>query len=102
MSTPAAGRSRVVMMIAGGLSAALGLMVLVGWHAHNRTLLQIHPAFIAMVYNTALCFFLCGAGLVAAAFGRAAVAVPCAVAVVVFGLLILIQYAAGVDLGFDQ
>jgi methyl-accepting chemotaxis protein len=102
MSTRAVGRSRLVMLTAGGLSAALGLMVLVGWYTHNRTLLQIHPAFIAMVYNTALCFFLSGVGLVAAASGRAAVAVPCAVAVIVFGLLILVQNAGGVDLGIDQ
>ena len=77
-------------------------VVIVGWHTHNRTLLQIHPAFIAMVYNTALCFFLCGVGLLAVACGRPAVAVPCGVAVVAFGLLILAQYAGGVDLGIDQ
>ena len=68
--TPVVSRwSNLVAMAAGALSAALGLMVMIGWHTHNRTLLQIHPAFIAMVYNTALCFFLSGVGLVAVACG---------------------------------
>ena len=96
--------SDLVVMATGWLSAVLGLVVIIGWHTHNYTLLQIHPAFIAMVYNTAVCFFLCGVGLLAVTFARPAVAVPCGVAVVAISLLVLIQYYAGknVDLGIDE
>jgi signal transduction histidine kinase/DNA-binding response OmpR family regulator/HPt (histidine-containing phosphotransfer) domain-containing protein len=96
------GWSRLVMLIAGGLSAALGLVVIIGWHTHNQTLLRIHPDFIAMVYNTALCFFLCGVGLVAVGFKRSMLAVPCGSAVIAVGLLSLVEHAGNVDLGIDQ
>ena len=69
--------STLVVVVAGGASAALGLVVLVGWHTKYVTLLQIHPTFIAMVYNTALSLFLCGVGLLAIAFGRPGLALPC-------------------------
>ena len=94
--------SRLVMLTAGELSAALGLVVIIGWHTHNQTLLQIHPHFIAMVYNTALCFFLCGVGLFAVGFNKPTLAVPCGVVVAAIGLLILVQHAGGIDLGIDQ
>ena len=70
-NTPVALRwSNLVVMAAGGLSAALGIVVLVGWHIRNETLLQLHPTLVAMVYNTALSFLLCGAGLLAIASHR--------------------------------
>jgi signal transduction histidine kinase/DNA-binding response OmpR family regulator len=94
--------SDAVVVTAGGLAAALGFMVIIGWHTHTRMLVQVHPAFIAMVYNTALCFFLCGVGLLAAAWGKPALAVPCAVAAAVFSLLILVQDVGGVEIGIDQ
>ena len=97
-----AQRSRLVMTAAGGLSAVLGLTVLLGWYTHNVTLLQVHPSFIAMVYNSALCFLLCGAGLVAVAWARPAVALPCGLVVGAFALLNLIELAGDVDLGIDQ
>ena len=95
-------RPNRVVAVAGGLAAALGVAVMVGWHTRNLSLLQIHPAFIAMVYNTAAGFVACGMALLAVARGRPALAVPCGFAAVALGLLVLIQYAGGVDLGIDQ
>lgn len=40
--------------------AALGLMVMSGWILQVRTLVEIHRGLVAMTFNTALCFTLCG------------------------------------------
>ncbi len=49
--------------IAGTLLVALGLAVMTGWLLHIPALIQILPGYVAMVFNTALCFVLCGAAL---------------------------------------
>lgn len=91
-----------MMQVAGGGVAALGLAVMVGWHTHNATLLQVRPAFVAMVYNTALSFLLSGLGLLSVAFKRPLPAVASGGLVALLGLLTLLQYALGVDLGIDR
>lgn len=88
--------------VAGALSAALGLTVLVGWYTHNTTLLQIHPSFVAMVYNTALGFLLCGASLIAIALGRRRLAVVGGVYAIAAGLLTLAEFTFAKDFGIDQ
>ena len=92
----------LVATAAGGLSAALGLTVMVGWYTHNTTLLQIHPSFVAMVYNTALGFVLCGAALLMIALGRPRWAVVGGVYAVAVGLLTLAEFTFTKDLGIDQ
>ena len=59
--------TNVEIIVAAGLTAVLGLMVLVGWHAHAPMLVQVHPTFVPMQYNTELGFLLSGAGLLALA-----------------------------------
>ncbi len=67
----------------GLLSAVLGLTVLLGWHTHNITLIQVFPAFVPMQYNTALGFILCGLALLLALQRRPGLAaLPGAIAVV--------------------
>lgn len=92
----------VVAAVAGTLSAALGFTVILGWHTHNMALLQIHPSFVAMVYNTALGFLLCGASLMAIAIGRPRLAIIGGVYAVVIGLLTLFEFTFAKDLGIDQ
>lgn len=92
----------VLAAAAGGLSAALGLTVLVGWYTHNTALIQIHPTFVTMVYNTALGFFLSGLSLVAIALGRPRLALIGGGYVVVFGLVTLAEFMFSRDLGIDQ
>jgi methyl-accepting chemotaxis protein len=94
--------SRLVTLIAGGAVATLGLTVIAGWHTHSETILQPLPGLIAPVYNTALSFLLCGAGLMAIALGRPVLAIPCAGLSAILGLLNLVEHASGVDLGIDQ
>ena len=57
-------------IVAGGISATLGLLVLVGWYTHTVVLVQVLPAFVPMQYNTALGFLLCGVGLLSLVFSR--------------------------------
>ena len=93
-------------LTAGVLSALLGLTVLFGWYTHNETLLHIVPSFVAMAYNTSLGFFLCGLSLVASALPAArparAVAFLPALIALLLGLLTLIEYVFGLNLGIDQ
>jgi C4-dicarboxylate-specific signal transduction histidine kinase len=97
------GRSqKVIATGAAGLSAALGLTVLVGWYTHSAILVQVSPAFVPMQYNTALGFLLCGAGLLCLLFGRPHPGISCAAAATAIGFLTLIEYILGVDLGIDQ
>ncbi|MCH7696007.1 MAG: hypothetical protein IIB73_06880, partial [Proteobacteria bacterium] len=79
--------SNTVVIITGGVTLALALMVVTGWHTHNILLIQVSPAFAPMQYNTAMGFLLCGAGLLAIAFDRRRLVMACGVLVVVIGLL---------------
>lgn len=94
--------SNRVALGAAAISATLGLMVLVGWYTHTEILIQVHPTFVAMQYNTALGFLLCGAGLLAIVLGRPRLAIASGSFVTAIGLLTLIEYVAEVGLGIDQ
>ena len=95
-------RWTTAVITAGCISAALGLLVLVGWYTHSVVLIQVLPAFVPMQYNTALGFFLCGAGLAALAYGRLPVAIACGSVAGAVGVLTLAEYIFGVNLGLDQ
>ena len=43
--------------------ASLGLTVLLGWLLHVRAMVEIRAGYVAMVFNTALCFALTGSAL---------------------------------------
>ena len=93
---------RLAVIAAGGASAALGLLVLLGWYTHNVTLVQVMPIFVPMQYNTALGFLLCGVGLLSVGYRRPRLAMACGGLAGAVGLLTLIQYIFGLDLGIDQ
>ena len=92
--------------LAGFVSAVIGTLVLIGWHTHNLTLLQISPKFVAMAYNAALGFVLCGIGLMSA---RRELSQPAHLTCFVVGILTLtlgvatlLEYLIGVNLGLDE
>ncbi len=89
-------------MIAGGAAAATGTTTLIGWHVHNEALLRVHPGWIAMVYNSAICFICCGLGLIAIAARRSRWALPFAAVVIALGGANVLQLAFGIDLGVDR
>ncbi|MFQ5662671.1 MAG: PAS domain S-box protein [Terriglobia bacterium] len=94
--------SRIVILAAGGFSAALGAMVLLGWHTRDLTLVQVVPGFVPMEYNTALGFLLSGVGFLAIAYQRPRLAIACGALVSALGLLTFMQYISGINLGIDQ
>lgn len=90
------------LLISGLISSILGLVVLVGWYTHNATLIQVLPSFVPMQYNTAMGFFLSGLALLLVNTGRRTIAGWAGLLVSAIGLLTLIEYVFGVDLGIDQ
>ncbi len=92
----------LVVLGAGGVSAALGLVVLVGWQTHTPALVQVLPAWVPMKYNTALGFLLSGLGLVALARGRPWGALPGAAWSLLLGALTLLQDVFSLTLGIDE
>jgi diguanylate cyclase (GGDEF)-like protein len=92
----------LVVLGAGGVSAALGLVVLVGWHTHSPTLVQVLPALVPMKYNTALGFLLSGLGLLAIALDRPWGALPGAAWSLLLGALTLIQDVFSLNIGIDE
>ncbi len=95
-------RLNLLVMVEGGFSAALGLLVLVGWHTENVTLIQVLPAFVPMQYNTALGFLIGGLGLLATVYVRPRLIAACGATIGAVGLLTLIEYILGIDLGIDE
>jgi diguanylate cyclase (GGDEF)-like protein len=92
----------LVVLGAGGVSAALGLVVLVGWQTHTPALVQVLPALVPMKYNTALGFLLSGVGLVAIALDRPWGALPGAAWSLPLGALTLIQDVFSLNIGIDE
>lgn len=93
---------KLAISVAGGLSVALGLIVLTGWHSHNVALIQIRPQFMPMQYNTAIGFLLSGLTLLALDNRQPRLALVCAAMVMALGVATLFEYIIGVDLGIDQ
>jgi hypothetical protein len=86
----------------GFCSLALGAVVLLGWYLHEPALIQVNPAFVPMQYNTALGFALAGLALLLLVWSRPRLAAGPGVAVLLVGVLTLIEYIFGVDLHIDQ
>lgn len=55
---------RFVVVAIGALLVALGMIVIVAWTRQIQPILFVLPGFSAMALNTALCFALCGLGLI--------------------------------------
>lgn len=88
----------VVVIGCGGFCVALGLIIVMGWHTRNLTLIQTLSTSASMYYNAALGLLLCGAGLLAVVCGWV---LPVCLAGGL-GLGTLAQYLLGLNLGIDQ
>lgn len=98
--------------------ALFGLVVAVGWFSHESRLIRLIPGFVGVPYSTALGFLLSGLALIVA--GACSRASPDATAptgrharmdllslilpglVVLLGLLALVEWQTGVDLGLTS
>ena len=91
-----------VPLMVGLLVMALGLTVIIGWHARFPLLIQLHPTFAPMKYNTALCFLCAGGALLAIGLEARRLALLLGFAVAAVGLLTLAEYVFDAELGIDQ
>src|SRR5689334_21212044 len=94
---------RLYAVFAGMLGIALGVALLALWLSGDPGLIEF--AAWRCKTNTCVGLVLCGAALVACASARPRLrrlGVACAVAAAAIGVLTLLQYAAGVDLGIDE
>lgn len=89
-------------MLGGALSSILGLSVLFGWYTHNASLIQLSAVFVPMQFNTALGFLLSGLGLLLIIRGYRRAGAACGIFVLFLGLLTLVEYVLGIDIGIDQ
>ncbi len=92
----------VVVTVAAGGTALLGIAVVVAWHVHIPAILQLYPGYTPMVYNTALCFVFCGAAFVALHRERKQLAILPAALMGVAGILTAFQYLFDANLGIDE
>lgn len=82
---------------------AVGITVLFGWSLEIETLKSILPDQSTMKINTAICFTLVGIGLAAVTVpSRKNVAIACGGVVAAAGLLTLMEYLTGTNLGIDE
>ena len=84
------------------MSIFLGLIVLFGWYAHLPTLIQIHPNFVAMQFNTALGFLACGLAGILIHFSRYSFSKLAAFFLIILGSLTLTEYILDADLRIDE
>jgi sensor domain CHASE-containing protein len=94
--------SRWVAAVFGIISALLGGVVMIGWHAHLTSLIQMRPTMAPMQYNTALCFLLAGAGLVTLALRLVRFTQALGGVIAVVAALTMSEYLFTADLGIDQ
>lgn len=91
---------------AGAWSAFVGGFVLLGWAFDIAAFKSLHPSWVAMKANTALCFVLVGLSLMMtsgpSSTRAARVARLCALLAGLIGALTLGEYVWGVSIGIDQ
>ena len=87
------GISVVVMLI--------GLVVIVGWHAHIRAAVQVFRGLVPMQYNTALCFLALGAAGVGLSTRRRLLLLGGGSFAALMGAAVILEYATGRSFGID-
>ncbi len=87
--------------ICGLLVLSMGVLVVVAWYAGWTRIIQLHPGFPVVAYNTALGFIFLGTGLVLLTLRRASLAAVPAVLAILLGLAtflgFLIPHGADLD-----
>ncbi|TAL63052.1 MAG: hypothetical protein EPN84_05515, partial [Legionella sp.] len=95
-------RHHTITNILGVFCLLLGLLVLIGWLNHWIFLIQIHPRFSPMQFNTALCFVLSGIALILLNNNLNKWSyIPIALVIIMAGTT-LIEYTFNLNLGIDQ
>ena len=88
--------------IASFIQILLGITVIIGWYIHEPSLIQIHKTFVPMQFNTALGFLSGGLGLLFILLNKKKWASVFTILLLLMGLLTLIEYIFGINLGIDE
>jgi signal transduction histidine kinase len=94
--------ANLVVLFAGGLSAALGLAVLAGSQIQAVAELAAPSTFRVMSNGSGLAFLVCGIAMLAIGVGRARWALPGAVIAISLGMINLVQHHFEINLGVHQ
>ena len=90
------------ILSAGTVCLLLGSSVILGWMLGKTSLIQVHPTFVPMQFNTALGFVLCGIVLFQIYFEINRPRMITGFFLVLLGSLTLCQYVFSIDLKIDQ
>ena len=93
---------RFCINIGAFLLLALGLTVIWGWYIGSARLIQIHPQFVPMQFNTALGFGLIGLAILSATNNRRKFIKYIGIGLVLLGGLTLVQHIWGINLSIDE
>ena len=91
-----------IIVVTGFISATLGIIAILGWYLRLPSLIQIHPTFAPMQFNTAVCFVTSGGALALAALRRFRMASVLAGGVLFLALLTIFQYVSHRNVGIDE
>ena len=83
------------------IGIAVSLLVMVGWLIESRIIVQIHPEYHPMQFNTALGFLLINAGFYALHTGRARLCIVFASSLMLLYTLTLLEHLFGLQMGID-
>lgn len=95
-------KQKITFTITGLVLFFLGSLVIFGWHYDYPLLTHLYPSFIAMQYNTAVCFILCGLALICLGFRQFILTKLASLLVILMSSLVIIEYLLHVNLGIDQ
>jgi PAS domain S-box-containing protein len=94
---------RLLPLLAGSITIAIGAVVAIGWGIGNRTLTQISPSLPAMKLNAALAVMSLGAAMVLKSRSRAPrAAAILAGAVILVAFAMLMEQVLGLSLGIER
>ncbi len=91
-----------IVLICSVLPFFLGGITILGWYTRNPHLVQLHPNFVPMQFNTALGFLVCGIGLLLLGVSEIQGVKVASVFIMIIGGLTLFQYLTRIDCGIDQ
>ena len=102
LKTFLASKGSLFLRVSGGWGLAIGMVVIIGWYTHCRTIIQVLPGFPSMKYNTALGFISCGSGLILLTTRRGGITAWLGGVVALMGALTLAEYITQRNFGIDQ
>jgi signal transduction histidine kinase len=80
-----------VILIAGPMVAAIGLIVMYGWLIHSLSIVQLSPKFVPTQFNEALLFLISGIALISLELKKQTFTRICGIIIALFAAVILSQ-----------